>query len=139
VPKAVVTWPRRSDREVFDWAQARQAIIIIFDEDFADQRSFPVGGHHGVVRLRVWPTTIEETQDALERLLGEVSISFSIACPPLCRITQKLYRLLPVDGVGRDNPGPTTGGTGDLAGVFLAGKEHRKAGCNSPEYAEGPF
>ena len=24
------------------------------------------------IRLRVWPTTIEETQDALERLLGEV-------------------------------------------------------------------
>lgn len=93
VPKAVATWLRelrppwdvhhatevglagRSDREVFDWAQAHQAIIITFDEDFADRRSFPVGGHYGVVRLRVWPTTIEETQDALERLLGEVSIS----------------------------------------------------------------
>jgi hypothetical protein len=46
-----------------------------FDEDFADRRSFPVGGHYGVVRLRVWPTTTEETQDALERLLGEVSAS----------------------------------------------------------------
>lgn len=90
VPRAVAAWLRglkpswdmyhaaevglagRNDREVFDWAQARRAIIITFDEDFADQRSFPVGGHHGVVRLRVWPTTIEETQDALERLLGEV-------------------------------------------------------------------
>lgn len=93
VPRAVTTWLRelrppwdvyhatevglagRSDREVFDWAQARQAIIITFDEDFADRRSFPVGVHYGVVRLRVWPTTIEETQDALERLLGEVPIS----------------------------------------------------------------
>ena len=62
----------KSDREVFHWAQAQRAIIITFDEDFSDQRSFPVGGHHGVVRLRVWPTTIEETQEALERLLGEV-------------------------------------------------------------------
>lgn len=90
VPQAVATWLRglrsswdvyhatevglagRSDREVFDWAQARQAIIVTFDEDFADRRSFPVGVHYGVVRLRVWPTTVEETQDALERLLGEV-------------------------------------------------------------------
>lgn len=28
--------------------------------------------HHGIVRLRVWPTTVEETQAALERLLPEV-------------------------------------------------------------------
>lgn len=91
VPRVVAAWLRglkpswevyhaaavglagKSDREIFDWAQARRAIIITFDEDFADQRSFPVGGHHAVVRLRVWPRTIEETQDALERLLGEVS------------------------------------------------------------------
>lgn len=63
----------KDDRTVFDWAQSRQAVIITFDEDFADQRSFPVGNHHGVVRLRVWPTTIEETQSALERLLQEAS------------------------------------------------------------------
>jgi predicted nuclease of predicted toxin-antitoxin system len=90
VPRAVAAWLRglrpswdvhhateaglagKSDREVFDWAQAHQAIIITFDEDFADQRSFPVEAHYGVVRLRVWPTTIEETQDALGRLLREV-------------------------------------------------------------------
>lgn len=63
----------KPDREVFEWAQARGAIIITFDEDFADQRSFPSGTHHGVIRLRVWPTTVEETQNALERLLAEVS------------------------------------------------------------------
>ena len=62
----------KDDREVFEWAQDHQAIIITFDEDFADQRSFPVGEHHGVIRLRVWPTTIEETQIALGRLLSEV-------------------------------------------------------------------
>jgi hypothetical protein len=47
-------------------------MIITFDEDFADQRTFPIGFHAGIIRLRVWPTTIEETQDALERLLVEV-------------------------------------------------------------------
>lgn len=90
VPRAIATWLRRlrpswqvyhlteaglaekSDREVFDWAQAHQAIIITFDEDFADQRSFPAEAHRGIVRLRVWPTTIEETRDALGRLLAEV-------------------------------------------------------------------
>ena len=90
VPRAVAVWLRRlrpswivrhatevglaakSDREIFTWAQGEQAIIITFDEDFADQRSFPVGEHHGIVRLRVWPTTTEETQHALERLLAEV-------------------------------------------------------------------
>jgi predicted nuclease of predicted toxin-antitoxin system len=63
----------KSDREIFEWAQVERAIIITFDDDFADQRSFPVGKHHGVVRLRVWPTTIEETEAALERLLNSVS------------------------------------------------------------------
>jgi hypothetical protein len=45
---------------------------VTFDEDFADQRSFPMGSHAGIIRVRVWTTTIEETQDALERLLAEV-------------------------------------------------------------------
>jgi predicted nuclease of predicted toxin-antitoxin system len=62
----------RPDEEIFSWAQQRQAMILIVDEDFADQRSFPIGSHAGIIRLRVWPTTIEEIQDALERLLGEV-------------------------------------------------------------------
>jgi len=46
---------------------------MTFDEDFADQRAFPVGSHWGIVRLRIWPTTIEETKRALERLFTEVS------------------------------------------------------------------
>lgn len=58
-----------SDQDIFEWAQREQAIVITFDEDFADQRSFPVGTHAGVIRLRVWPTTVEETQTALQRLL----------------------------------------------------------------------
>ncbi len=90
VPRAIASWLRtrrpqwtvyhtsdvalsgRPDEEVFAWAQQRLAMIITFDEDFADQRTFPIGFHAGIIRLRVWPTTIEETQDALERLLVEV-------------------------------------------------------------------
>jgi predicted nuclease of predicted toxin-antitoxin system len=61
----------KSDRQVYEWAQAAQALIVTFDEDVADQRAFPVGQHYGVVRLRVWPTTIEMTQFALGRLFEE--------------------------------------------------------------------
>ena len=91
VPRAVVGWLQeirpswdvhhvataglsgKSDLEVFQWAQSQAAMIITFDEDFADRRSFSIGEHHGIVRLRVWPTTTEETEAALERLLAEVS------------------------------------------------------------------
>lgn len=63
----------KADVEIFAWAQAHGAIVITYDEDFADRRSFPVGEHAGVVRLRVWPTTVEETLRALKRLLAAVA------------------------------------------------------------------
>lgn len=63
----------KPDVEIFDWAQRHEAVIVTFDEDFADRRTFPLGSHRGVVRLHVWPTTVEETQSALERLVSEVS------------------------------------------------------------------
>lgn len=61
-----------SDREIFLWAQKEGAVVVTFDEDFADVRFLPGGRHAGVVRLRVWPTTVEETENALGRLLGSV-------------------------------------------------------------------
>jgi len=61
-----------TDSAVLEWAQDRGAIVVTFDEDLADQRAFPVGSHCGVIRLRIWPTTIEATQRALERLLGTI-------------------------------------------------------------------
>lgn len=91
VPQAVVSWLKllkptwdvfhtgdvglsgKADEAVFAWAQQQAAVIVTFDEDFADGRSFPAQRHHGIVRLRVWPTTVEETQQALERLVGEVT------------------------------------------------------------------
>ncbi len=48
------------------------AIVVTFDEDFADTRMFPIGSHAGVVRLRVWPTTVEQAVAALARLLEVV-------------------------------------------------------------------
>ncbi len=91
VPRTIVPWLRhlkptwmvhhtsdvglsgKVDEDIYSWAQHHQALIITFDEDFADQRSFPLGEHCGIIRLRVWPTTIEETQQALDRLFSQVS------------------------------------------------------------------
>ena len=62
----------KSDPEIFRWAQTNRSIVVSYDEDFADTRSFPLGSHHGIIRLRVWPTTVEMTQWALERVLAQV-------------------------------------------------------------------
>ncbi|HXG35199.1 MAG TPA: DUF5615 family PIN-like protein [Bryobacteraceae bacterium] len=62
-----------ADERIFQWAQQERAIVITFDEDFADARMYPLGSHAGVIRLRVWPTTVEQTQQALERLLENVA------------------------------------------------------------------
>ncbi len=65
----------RSDDFLYRWAQENRAIIITYDEDFADARMYPLGRHHGIIRLRVWPTTVELTQDALSRLLADLPAS----------------------------------------------------------------
>ncbi len=60
------------DAGILEFAQQDRSIVVTFDEDFADTRMYPVGSHAGVIRLRVWPTTIEKTEEALARLLHEV-------------------------------------------------------------------
>ena len=63
----------KTDEFLYLWAQGNGSIIVTYDEDFADSRFYPLGDHHGIVRLRVWPTTIEQTQKAMERLLSDLS------------------------------------------------------------------
>jgi hypothetical protein len=64
-------WPARVTAKCTSGHKRPTPLIVTFDEDFADQRAFPVGQHYGVVRLCVWPTTIEMTQFALGRLFEE--------------------------------------------------------------------
>ncbi|PKB72621.1 MAG: hypothetical protein BZY75_05940 [SAR202 cluster bacterium Io17-Chloro-G7] len=89
VPLAVAAWLRRrqskwnvfhilelgldgcTDREAFDWAQANRCVIITFDNDFADRRSFASLENYGIILLRVRPTTSEEAQGALRRLFDQ--------------------------------------------------------------------
>ncbi|MEI8172362.1 MAG: DUF5615 family PIN-like protein [Deltaproteobacteria bacterium] len=90
VPYAVAAWLRtqlpywtvrhvkdlgfegQPDDFLYRWAQQEKAIVMTFDEDFADYRLYPLGSHCGVIRLRVWPTTIEKTIEALESLLRQL-------------------------------------------------------------------
>lgn len=60
------------DERVFQWAQVQNAVIVTYDEDFADSRMYSLGSHYGIIRLRVWPTTIENTCSAMERLFRGV-------------------------------------------------------------------
>jgi predicted nuclease of predicted toxin-antitoxin system len=70
----------KADEFLFLWAQENGAIIVTYDEDFADSRFYPLGHHHGIVRLRVWPTTTEQTQNALERLIAALPPSDWVDC-----------------------------------------------------------
>jgi predicted nuclease of predicted toxin-antitoxin system len=63
----------KTDQFLYCWAQENHAIIVTYDEDFADSRFYALGGHHGIIRLRVWPTTIERTENALDRLMVAMS------------------------------------------------------------------
>jgi predicted nuclease of predicted toxin-antitoxin system len=65
----------KSDEFLYQWAQQKPAIVITYDEDFADARCYPLGRHHGVIRLRVWPTTVESTIEALKRLLEQLPLT----------------------------------------------------------------
>ena len=90
VPQAISSWLKKKlpgwvilhvnelgfqgkpDEFLYLWAQKNGAIIVTYDEDFADSRYYPLGHHHGIIRLRVWPTTIEQTQSAMDRLITDV-------------------------------------------------------------------
>jgi len=62
----------KPDEFLYRWAQEHKSTIVTFDEHFADARFRAMGHHFGVVRLRVWPTTIEATIRALTRLFERV-------------------------------------------------------------------
>lgn len=70
----------RPDEFLYLWAQDNGAIIVTYDEDFADSRFYPLGHHHGIVRLRVWPTSTEQTQDAMQRLIDDLPPSMWRNC-----------------------------------------------------------
>jgi predicted nuclease of predicted toxin-antitoxin system len=61
-----------SDGDLVSWAAERQAVIVTFDEDFANAKFYHVKPRPGVVRLRVWPTTTAETIKALDWVLFSV-------------------------------------------------------------------
>ena len=60
-----------TDKVIFRKAIEMKAVILTFDEDFSDIRLFTEPGT-GIIRLNIWPTTIEEIAQALERLFIQV-------------------------------------------------------------------
>ena len=67
-----IGFDRHTDIDIFNWAQDNKAAIITFDEDFADIRMIGDRKHYGIIRLRIWPTTFEETISALEKMLDSL-------------------------------------------------------------------
>ncbi len=63
----------KPDQDLFTWSIKHQSTLITFDEDFTDKRLFGDKKHFGIIRLKIWPTSIEESQKALQRLFEQVS------------------------------------------------------------------
>jgi len=59
--------PGAPDSRVFAWTQERQGILITYDSDFGDLRTFPLGEHFGIIYLRVWPPSVAATNEAISR------------------------------------------------------------------------
>lgn len=59
-----------SDSVIMQRAQKEGRTIVTFDADFADISEFPLGTHYGVIRLRIFPQTLEILHPILERELA---------------------------------------------------------------------
>ncbi|HEY4611777.1 MAG TPA: DUF5615 family PIN-like protein [Bacteroidota bacterium] len=67
-----------SDLDILQRARTESRIVITFNADFADVREIPLGNHAGVIRLRIFPQTIEVLHPILKRELAELqSINLS--------------------------------------------------------------
>jgi predicted nuclease of predicted toxin-antitoxin system len=62
-----------TDREIFDAAQADQAVLVTRDLDFTDPLQFPETAHHGLVIVRIRETLPTEfVNDALVRTVSQI-------------------------------------------------------------------
>lgn len=60
---------RMADNEIFYFCQQHKMVIITYDEDFQNPLVIPNIPGFGVVRLNVYPTGLQQTEQALQRLL----------------------------------------------------------------------
>jgi predicted nuclease of predicted toxin-antitoxin system len=65
---------RMSDEEIFNYCQQHQMVIITYDEDFQNPLVIENLPGYGVVRLNVYPTGLQQTQAALQRLLDSYPV-----------------------------------------------------------------
>ena len=60
---------RMNDDEIFLHCQQHGMVIITYDEDFQNPLMIPDIPGYGVIRLNVYPTGLQQTRDALQRLI----------------------------------------------------------------------
>jgi predicted nuclease of predicted toxin-antitoxin system len=60
---------RLTDEEIFYYCQQNGRVIITYDEDFQNPLIIPNIPGYGVIRLNIYPTGLQQTRDALQRLL----------------------------------------------------------------------
>lgn len=66
---------RMSDEELFAYCQSHKMIIVTYDEDFQNPLVSSRTPGFGVVRLNVYPTGLEQTKAALQRLLAHYLVT----------------------------------------------------------------
>jgi len=65
---------RMTDDKIFYYCQQHRIVIITYDEDFQNPLVMPNIPGYGVVRLNIYPTGLQQTQDALQRLLDNYPV-----------------------------------------------------------------
>ena len=63
---------RAADEEVLQYAIREGRLLLTFNADFSDLRTFPTGSHSGIIRLRLHQQTAEELHPILERVLRQL-------------------------------------------------------------------
>ena len=66
---------RMADDEIFYFCQQQKMVIVTYDEDFQNPLVIPNIPGYGVVRLNVYPTGFNQTQQALKRLLQSYPVA----------------------------------------------------------------
>ena len=59
------------DAEIMQWSIENKRTVITLDEHFGDWSVLPLSHHHGVIRVKVNPTTSENTLNLLIPFLTE--------------------------------------------------------------------
>lgn len=66
---------RATDDQIARFAATENLIVLTFNGDFGDIREYPPGSYPGVIRLRVYPQTIETLHPVLQNFFDRVDLN----------------------------------------------------------------